>query len=33
MKKPFTEVELIGAADQVLNGHFGGFTTIQGDPA
>jgi PAS domain S-box-containing protein len=29
VQKPFTEVELIDTAAQVLNGHFGGFTTTQ----
>jgi two-component system cell cycle sensor histidine kinase/response regulator CckA len=36
VEKPFTEVELMGTAAQVLNGHFRGFNTIQtiqGDPA
>jgi two-component system cell cycle sensor histidine kinase/response regulator CckA len=33
VKRPFSEVELIGTAAMVLNGHFRGFTTIQSDPA
>jgi two-component system, cell cycle sensor histidine kinase and response regulator CckA len=33
VEKPFTEAELMGTAARVLNGHFHGFTTIQGAPA
>jgi two-component system cell cycle sensor histidine kinase/response regulator CckA len=33
VKKPFTEVELMDTAAQVLNGHFRGFTTVQSDQA
>jgi PAS domain S-box-containing protein len=33
VEKPFTELELMGTAAQVLNGHFLGFNTIQSDPA
>jgi hypothetical protein len=33
VEKPFTEVELMGAAAQVLNGHPLGFNTNQSDPA
>jgi PAS domain S-box-containing protein len=33
VEKPFTELELMGTAAQVLNGHFRGFNTIQSDPA
>jgi len=33
VEKPFTEIELMGTAAQVLNGHFRGFNTIQSDPA
>jgi PAS domain S-box-containing protein len=33
VEKPFTEVELMGAAAQVLNGHFRGFNTVQSDPS
>jgi PAS domain S-box-containing protein len=33
VEKPFTELELMGSAAQVLNGHFRGFNTIQSDPA
>jgi two-component SAPR family response regulator len=32
VEKPFSEAELMGAAAQVLNGHFRGFNTIQGAP-
>jgi signal transduction histidine kinase/CheY-like chemotaxis protein len=31
--KPFSEADLLAVAGQVLNGHFQGFTTIQGTPA
>ena len=31
--KPFSEADLLATAGQVLNGHFKGFTTIQGTPA
>jgi len=33
VEKPFTELELMGTAAQVLNGHFRGFNTVQSDPA
>jgi two-component system cell cycle sensor histidine kinase/response regulator CckA len=33
VEKPFTELELMGTAAQVLNGHFRSFNTIQSDPA
>ena len=33
VEKPFSEVELMRMAAQVLNGHFHGFNTIQGAPA
>jgi CheY-like chemotaxis protein len=29
VEKPFSEAELMGTAAQILNGHFGGFTTTQ----
>jgi CheY-like chemotaxis protein len=33
VEKPFSEADLLAMAGQVLNGHFQGFTTIQGTPA
>ena len=33
VEKPFSEVELLKQAGQVLNGRFRGFTTIKGSPA
>ena len=33
VEKPFSEADLLATAGQVLNGHFQGFTTIQGTPA
>ena len=33
VEKPFSEAALLATAGQVLNGHFQGFTTIQGPPA
>ena len=33
VEKPFSEADLLATAGQVLNGHFKGFTTIQGTPA
>jgi PAS domain S-box-containing protein len=33
VEKPFSEADLLAMAGQVLNGHFKGFTTIQGTPA
>jgi signal transduction histidine kinase/CheY-like chemotaxis protein len=33
MEKPFSEADLMATVGQVLNGHFQGFTTIQGTPA
>jgi signal transduction histidine kinase/CheY-like chemotaxis protein len=33
VEKPFSEVDLLAVAGQVLNGHFQGFTTIKGNPA
>jgi signal transduction histidine kinase/CheY-like chemotaxis protein len=33
VEKPFSEADLMTTAGQVLNGHFQGFTTIQGPPA
>jgi signal transduction histidine kinase/CheY-like chemotaxis protein len=32
MEKPFSEADLMATVGQVLNGHFQGFTTIQGPP-
>jgi hypothetical protein len=32
VEKPFSEADLLATAGQVLNGHFQGFTTIQGTP-
>jgi len=32
VEKPFSEADLMATAGQVLNGHFQGFTTIQGTP-
>jgi two-component system, cell cycle sensor histidine kinase and response regulator CckA len=32
VEKPFSEADLLAMAGQVLNGHFQGFTTIQGTP-
>jgi hypothetical protein len=33
VEKPFSEVDLMDIAAQVLNGHFQGFKTIEGTPA
>ncbi len=33
VEKPFSEADLLAVAGQALNGHFQGFTTIQGTPA
>jgi signal transduction histidine kinase len=33
VEKPFSEADLLATAGQVLNGHFRGFTTVQGAPA
>jgi CheY-like chemotaxis protein len=33
VEKPFSEADLLATAGKVLNGHFQGFTTIQGIPA
>jgi signal transduction histidine kinase/CheY-like chemotaxis protein len=33
VEKPFSEADLLAVAGQVLNGHFQGFRTIQGNPA
>ena len=33
VEKPFSEADLLAKAGQVLNGHFQGFRTIQGNPA
>jgi signal transduction histidine kinase/CheY-like chemotaxis protein len=33
VEKPFSEADLLATAGQVLNGHFQGFTTVQGSPA
>jgi len=33
VEKPFSEADLLATAGLVLNGHFKGFTTIQGAPA
>jgi CheY-like chemotaxis protein len=32
VEKPFSEADLLAQAGQVLNGHFRGFTTIEGTP-
>jgi nitrogen-specific signal transduction histidine kinase/CheY-like chemotaxis protein len=33
VEKPFSEADLLATAGKVLNGHFQGFTTVQGIPA
>jgi CheY-like chemotaxis protein len=32
VEKPFSEADLLAKAGQVLNGHFQGFTTVEGTP-